>query len=470
MINGELSIGWSRVEITPPRKSLLQGQFHARLSKGTTSPLLATALALEVRNEEGHCEQAILLSCDLTVIDFLAEVRQKLAGRCPGFDLRKLSLNATHTHCSPVLERGIYPEPEDEPDFMDPLACRAWVVSHVADAAQVAWASRKPGALSRGFGYAVVGRCRRARYADGSALMYGASDREDFRGLEAGDDHAVNMLFTYDDADKLSGVVVNLASPSQCDESGYTYSSDFWHDVREEIAARFGESVHLLAQCAPAGDASPHLLLDQTEECDLRHRMGLTDKGIIARRIMAAVEEGRVYAPPARKFLSFEHRVETVLLPQIKVSREEYELEKRLPGMSQEERERQPFGFKRIWPFGNVCNLVKRYEEQGESPQYEMEGHFIRLGDVALATSPFELFMDYGARIRARSKALQTFLVQLADACGFYLPTERALRGGHYSALTKSNWVGPEGGQQLVEKTAAEINDLFADEAYPRTR
>jgi hypothetical protein len=470
MINGELSIGWSRVEITPPGNSLLHGQFHARLSKGTISPLFATALALEVRNEEGVCEQAILVSCDLTVIDFLDDVRQKLEGSCPGFDLRKLSLNATHTHCSPVLERGIYPEPEDEPDFMDPLACRAWVVSHVADAIQAAWTARKPGALSRGFGYAVVGRCRRASYADGSGLMYGATDREDFRGLEACDDHAVNMLFTYDEADKLSGVVVNLASPSQCDESGYTYSSDFWHDVRAAIAARYGDAVHLLTQCAPAGDASPHLLLDQTEECDLRNRMGLDDKGIIARRIMAAVEEGLACASPSCKSLPFEHRVETVLLPQIEVSRQEYELEKRLPEMSQEELERQPFGFNRIWPFGDVCNLVKRYEEQGENPQYEMEGHFIRLGDVALATNPFELFMDYGARIRVRSKALQTFLVQLADGCGFYLPTKRALGGGHYSALTKSNWVGPEGGDQFVEKTVAEIDSLFAEEAYPRTR
>jgi len=91
---------------------------------------------------------------------------------------------------------------------------------------------------------------------------------------------------------------------------------------------------------------------------------------------------------------------------------------------------------------------------------------------VVFASNPFELFMDYGARIRARSKALQTFAVQLGDGSGngFYLPTERALAGGHYSALIKSNWVGPEGGQMLVEETVAAINALFTGEEYPRAR
>ena len=91
---------------------------------------------------------------------------------------------------------------------------------------------------------------------------------------------------------------------------------------------------------------------------------------------------------------------------------------------------------------------------------------------MVFATNPFELFVDYGTRIRCRSRALQTFLVQLADGSGngFYLPTQRALDGGHYSAQIKSCWVGPEGGQMLVDKTVEAINDVFAGAEYPRTR
>ena len=45
MPTGQLHIGWSQIEITPPKKTLLQGQFHARLADTAISPLTATALA-----------------------------------------------------------------------------------------------------------------------------------------------------------------------------------------------------------------------------------------------------------------------------------------------------------------------------------------------------------------------------------------------------------------------------------------
>jgi len=43
-----------------------------------------------------------------------------------------------------------------------------------------------------------------------------------------------------------------------------------------------------------------------------------------------------------------------------------------------------------------------------------VEIHVIRLGDMAIATNRFELYLDFGIRIKARSKAVQTFVVQLA--------------------------------------------------------
>ena len=48
MAHGKLWIGWSRGDITPAKKTLLQGQFYARISGEVISPLTATALALEV--------------------------------------------------------------------------------------------------------------------------------------------------------------------------------------------------------------------------------------------------------------------------------------------------------------------------------------------------------------------------------------------------------------------------------------
>jgi hypothetical protein len=250
------------------------------------------------------------------------------------------------------------------------------------------------------------------------------------------------------------------------------FSADFWHPVREGLAARHGAGVHLLPQCAPAGDLSPHLMTDHTEEADLRARLGVTDTGIIARRILAVVDEGLATASPRESTLEFEHVVHTWKLPRILVTKAQYELEKRIPSMTDAERAAQDFAFQRLWPFGPICDLIGRYEQQEANPEHVVTSHLIRIGDVVFATNPFELFVDYSDRIKCRSKALQTFLVQLSDDSynGFYLPTRRALEGGHYSAMIKSNWVGPEGGDKLVDLTVEAINTLFADANYPRTR
>jgi hypothetical protein len=71
------------------------------------------------------------------------------------------------------------------------------------------------------------------------------------------------------------------------------------------------------------------------------------------------------------------------------------------------------------------------------------------------------LFLDYGLRIKARSPASQTVIIQLAAGRGSYLPTERAVQGGGYGAMPAVSTVGPEGGKELVEATLEMIRDLL---------
>ena len=113
----------------------------------------------------------------------------------------------------------------------------------------------------------------------------------------------------------------------------------------------------------------------------------------------------------------------------------------------------------------NRCRKVlEKYAEQKDRPLSEEEIHIIRLGDVAFATNRFELFLDYGLRIKARSPFLQTFIVQLAAGgrdTGTYLPTEKAVAGKGYSANIYDNEVGPEGGRELVEETVRALAELM---------
>jgi hypothetical protein len=95
----------------------------------------------------------------------------------------------------------------------------------------------------------------------------------------------------------------------------------------------------------------------------------------------------------------------------------------------------------------DTCNK----QEAGAVEPYTAEVHVLRLGDIAICTNPFELFTDYGIQMKCRSEALQTFVIQLAGS-GTYLPTDRAVAGGGYSAIVQSNRVGYEGARSWLNE------------------
>jgi len=89
-----------------------------------------------------------------------------------------------------------------------------------------------------------------------------------------------------------------------------------------------------------------------------------------------------------------------------------------------------------------------------------IEVHVARLGDLAFASNPFELYLDYGMQIQARTRSVQTFLIQLTGP-GSYVPTERSVAGGAYGAVPASTEVGPEGGRILADWTVQAVNAFW---------
>jgi hypothetical protein len=447
-----LRIGWAERDITPDRPAMLQGQMYRRIAKEAMDPLLATAFAVEGGDP---MDAAILVSCDLAGIPEALQraVRERLDQRLPSLPAEKVLLNATHTHASLVLQRGPYPMPEGE--VMTPEECMALVADRAAEAAAEAWERRAPQAVGAAFAHAVVGHNRRAVYAAGSAQMYGRTDREDFAWIEGYEDHSLELLFTWDAAGKLAGVIVDIPCPSQVDEHLEMFSADFWHDIRVELRARLGEVVHVLPLCGAAGDISPHFLLYRREEEEMRRRRGLSERREIALRVADAASRALEATTPQTGDLAFAHRVQRVELAPRRITREERDWAE--AEYQRAVREHDPTSW---WP-QRLHAVVECFDGRRTAEPVPVEIHALRIGDTALATNPFELFLDYGLRIKARSPAAQTVIVQLAAGTGSYLPTERAVRGGGYGAMPAVSSVGPEGGQELVEETLRMIRELF---------
>src|SRR5690606_34516220 len=164
--------------------------------------------------------------------------------------------------------------------------------------------------------------------------------------------------------------------------------------------------------------------------------------------------------------LPFAHKAEKLQLPMRIITKEEAEESKQVRDDCAAQIAADPTKAAQLYAkmtcFGDV---VKRYEAQqnNANPLYETEIHVLRIGDAAISTNQFELFTDYGIQIQARSKAVQTFVIQLAGP-GTYLPTAKAMQGGGYSAVCQSNVVGAEGGEVLVDRTVEIINSFWADD------
>jgi len=184
-----LYAGWATIDITPDKPVVLIGQLHKRISQRVRDPLTATALALETRGPQGRREQAILISCDVlyTRKAIQERLRQLLKAKLPDFDTDKLLLNATHTHTAPgFLDEtfGDLYDVSNDTGVMKASEYADFFLERAVKVAVAAWESRKRAGMSWALGHAVIGTNRRAQYFDGSAAMYGSTNRPDFSGIE----------------------------------------------------------------------------------------------------------------------------------------------------------------------------------------------------------------------------------------------------------------------------------------------
>ncbi len=503
---GNFKIGWASADITPDGPVLIMGQRHARISEGVMDPLTVTAVAMESGSGQGS-EKVIMISCDLgSITDELRDrVRSIIKESVPELNPEKIILNATHTHSGPyynpywfvtasrpasIIEHSILEAYGLELDAVAPYDLFQFISGRIASAAKEAWENRKPGGISYGLDHAVAGHNRLQVDMTGRSRMYGSIDHPDFSHMEGFEDHSVHLLYTWDNSRKLTGVVVNIAAPSQVSEQSWTLSADYWHEVREQIGKRLGGDVYILPQCSSAGDKSPHIMVETRAEERMQRLMfpevesGRNSMGRrkqIAARIADAVTSVLPYVSEDIEWDPvFAHRMEVIKLSRRLILaenvaeslKESAEWKERFEKLLREAEDNSAVKEKPRW-YTDITRshsmmiyhqgVKERYELQKLEPRMPTEIHVLRIGDIAIATNRFELFLDYGIRIKGRSPAVQTFVVQLAGD-GSYLPPSRTISGGGYGSFPASTIIGPEGGYELVENTLRLINEIWQTE------
>ena len=420
-----LSIGWSSVDITPENSAMMRGGIR---STGVLDPITATVLALESSDESaGSSNRFILVSCDRQHItdgnrypaNMLGDVRALASRAVPEIEPNQIILMATHTHVAPSVQA--------DPEYLK------FASGKIAAGIEQAWKARRPGGISFGLGHAVTGHNRIATYTDGKSRMSGSFQKgstgnKAFSHLEGIEDHSVHLLYTWDLQKKLTGVIVNIACPAQV-QRGDKLSADFWHEAREMIRESLGADVHILPQLSAAGDIGTTVMVEKKAERRMQNLMfpdEADDRKIRRLQIGKNISEAVISVLPlTRTTIDFAPTL----------------------GHQQE-----------------IIPLTAGFPEpkKDTKPDFPVEINAVRLGEVAFVTNPFEFYLDYGMRIKGRSPATQTFVVQLTGSAS-YLPTEKAVSAGGYGAIPKTCVIGPAAGTRIVETSLELLEKLWSE-------
>lgn len=479
-------VGWACVDITPDRPVMISGQFHVRVSECVADPISATVLAM-VSTRDGQSEQSVLICCDLVCIShaLIEAVRAGVARLVPELDPRRILLNATHTHCAPEIRADNLTEMGAAGVELEVMPVEEYVhdiAERIAGAVARAWGDRRPAGMAFGLGHASVGFNRRICFENGETRMYGDVRQREFSHIEGGDETGIHVAAFYDAQERITGVIINVACPSQVDEQLFEISADYWCEVRQNLRRELGADVFILPQCSAAGDltpARPTTVPDYPALERMRKLANQTKREAIAQSITDAVTGVlKLVSAEIDRDPELRHVVETVeltrrMLTQADVdaamaeaecARLDYEKCKAEletdPALREKPRWYVPVTRARRRMNWNR-RVADRFAEQESRPRLPFEIHVIRLGQIAIASNPFEYYRDFGHQIKANSPALQTFVVQLAGGPSSYLPTPRAAEAGSYGALPASTTIGPEGGRELALWTIDRLAGLF---------
>ena len=94
MINYDLKVGFSRIEINPPLGVNLQGYFHQRLNEGILDDLEINTVAVQ---KDGATVALVTLDSEAADTNYYEAARQYAAKRT-GLSKEAIFIHTTHTH------------------------------------------------------------------------------------------------------------------------------------------------------------------------------------------------------------------------------------------------------------------------------------------------------------------------------------------------------------------------------------
>ena len=430
-----LKAGAAEIEITPEVGRRVPGQWLRRFSRSVRDPLLVNALVLETDEA-----RLALVSVDALSLknSLVAEAREQVLGRT-GIPAENVFLHATHTHTGPPVADVLGTESEPE--------AVAQLTAAIAEAVATANRGLRSARLATWSGEAPnLAFIRRFRMRDGSVQMHPPKGSPDIAGPEDERDPTIAGFHVWGEDGSLLAACVNFACHPIVVGVAPFYSADYPGGVRRALKRQYGERATVLYMNGPCGDVGPDNAANALQRRYGEEWLDRVGGGI------AGFAIGYASVAEASDGIALRSAVARVRIPLRKVPADFVaDAEARLGGQDLAVPP-QDVELIRLW---EVLLLHLEREQQGF---VEAEVMALAVGDALVVGLPGEIFTDFGRQVRAASPFAHTLVVELANGCHGYVPTEQAFPGGGYETwLARSSKLAPEAGALMVEAARAAI-------------
>lgn len=433
-----MKAGYSKIEITPPLGTVLNGYYRERYADHIIAPLFVTSLAFSDGNKT-------VLTISLDISEILQKDTDDIRSRVSketGIDFEAVFVACIHTHTAPVISeiRGFFKRDEAYYEFFCEKIC---------ESAKNAIADMKEATASFSRGKAKgISFVRRFRKKDGTAVTNPKLEMMDqIEGPIGEPDESVTLIKLQREGDS-EILIINFAThPDVIGGTGICPDwPGFMRDAVEKALSDVanGKGVRVIFFNGAQGDVNHHDKMN-----------GIIRKGVDHSRHMGRVLAGAVlscytYTTPIQcDRVFFKQRYTSVEVA--KGTEEQVEIAKLV--------QKKYLNYEDISDFPFSIVMARKYlrlEKCGN--EVNLNVVCVGFGDVSFVGLPGEPFTEIGRQIKKLSPYLVTIPCCNANGSEGYFPTDDALLESGYEA--QSSLFRPGVAPRLINSSLAILNEL----------
>ncbi len=429
MAGSQLRVGFAEVDVTPPTGLPMCGGLDPRPNYGTADPLLAKTIVAESEGRKIAIVGVDIIGLPRSIVDpAIADAAQR-TGIAPGAIL----VCCSHTHSGPYTSDGLYSFDITDAAYLGSLPGR------IAESIERASKALQPATMAIGRSLVHHGlHYRRVLCKDGKAYntwMPGALNDLERCPQVIGAGGPIDpelWVARFDGTDgKPVGILWNFSLHVNS-RWGQRWSADYPAVVAEEMQKAFGPQVICVFTAGACANINPTLGGE-------RFREGAE---YFASEAIAAAKRARPVDGP------------------IVVDAVRRDLD--VPRRTRESQPPEAIG-RLDWGGSPRADVFEPMVDWLEStpPRWRVPVNAARIGPLAVASNPGELFVEHGLSIKQRSPFPHTVVAELTNDLILYQPTRAAMAQQGYETLIGANRVAIDGIERIVDTAVELLQELW---------